>query len=406
VSLDAAAARGLWKMSHVRVLLASYDAIADGPGRSQTIPYLRGLAGLGHSMSMLSFERREVLADAARLAEVEAELGGAPWTRVPWRRSPARDLASGLAAMRRAVKGHRAALVHARGYVPAFLAQRLGVPFLFDMRGFWPDERADGGLWKRTGLGYRIWKRIERTLCRDARAIVVLTERAKGELRRLGLAPAATAVRVIPTCADLARFRPVPAAERPPECDGDTPRYLVLGSTGTWYLREETLDLAALALRRDPRAMLHVLTLDAPAPLAAGLARRGVPSDRVLVRAVPPADVPRWISGARAAFVLLRSTWSKGASCPTKFGELLGCGVPVVMSAGIGDADRILGADGVGVTVSGYDEASLGRALAALDDLHAAGGAAERCRALAEREFALPSGVERYDAAYRECATA
>jgi glycosyltransferase involved in cell wall biosynthesis len=390
----------------VRVLFASYDAIADGPGRSQTIPYLRGLAERGHAMAMFSFERAEVLGDAARVAEIEAALGGAPWTRVLWRRSPARDLASGLAAMRRAVRAHRAELVHARGYVPAFLAQRLGKPFLFDMRGFWPDERADGGLWKRTGLGYRLWKRIERTLCRDARAIVVLTERAKDELRRLGLAPETTPIHVIPTCADLSRLAPVPEAERPPECRGEVPRYLVLGATGTWYLREETLDMAALALRRDPRAVVHVLTLDAPEPLAAGLARRGVPADRVLVRAVPPQDVPRWISGARAAFILLRSTWSKGASCPTKLGELLGCGVPVAMNPGIGDADRILDGGQVGVTVSGFDEASLAAALAALDALHARGGVAERCRALAEREFALPTGVARYDAAYREAARA
>ncbi len=388
----------------MRVLFASYDAIADGPGRSQTIPYLRGLSERGHAMAMLSFERPEVLDDAARIEEVSAALGGAPWTRVKWRRSPPRDLVYGLAAMRRAVREHEATLVHARGYVPAFLAQRLSIPFLFDMRGFWPDERADGGLWTRKGLGYRLWKRIEKGLCRDARGIVVLTERAKSELRRLGLAPETTPIRVIPTCADLSRFRAVPAAERPPECRGAAARYLIFGSTGTWYLRDETLDLAALALRRDPAAVLHVLTLDPPAPLADGLARRGVDPRRCLVRAIAPADAARWISGARAAIILLRSTWSKGASCPTKLGELLGCGVPVVMNRGIGDADRILDEAEVGVTVTGFDADAYEASLAALDRLWAVGarGVVARCREVAEREYALPIGVDRYDAAYRE----
>lgn len=390
----------------MRVLFASYDAIADGPGRSQTIPYLRGLAERGHEMAMLSFERPEVLGDAARIAEVTAALGGAPWTRVKWRRSPPRDLVYGLAAMRRAAREHGATLVHARGYVPAFLAQRLSLPFLFDMRGFWPDERADGGLWTRRSVGYRLWKRIEKGLCRDARGIVVLTERAKDELRRLGLAPESVPVRVIPTCADLSKFRPVPEPERPPECRGGAARYLVFGSTGTWYLREETLDFAALALRRDPEAVVHVLTLDPPAPLAEGLARRGADPRRCLVRAVAPADAARWISGARAAIVLLRSTWSKGASCPTKLGELLGCGVPVLMNRGIGDADRILDEGQVGVTVTGFGADAYGASLAALDRLWGEGARAvvSRCRAVAEREFALPLGVGRYDAAYREAA--
>jgi glycosyltransferase involved in cell wall biosynthesis len=385
-----------------RVLFASYDSIVDGPGRSQTIPYLRGLAARGHVPAMFSFERPGVLADAARVAEIEEALGGAPWTRVPWRRSAARDLASGLAAMRRAAKAHDADLVHARGYVPAFLARRLGRPYLFDMRGFWPDERADGGLWSRKSFGYRLWKRIERDLCREARGVVVLTERARDELRRLELVPDATPVRVIPTCADLDRFRPVPRDERAPQCRADARRWLVLGATGTWYLREETLDLAARALARDPRSVLHVLTLDDTGPLLDGLARRGVGADRVMARAVSSADVPRWISGAHVAIVLVRPTWSKTASCPTKLGELLGCGVPVVMNSGIGDGDRIFRTTDVGVIVNDFTPAALDAAIDAVAALHADGGVAARCRALAERAFALPIGVAAYDAAYRE----
>lgn len=390
----------------MRVLLASYDAIADGPGRSQTMPYLRGLAARGHAMAAMSFERAEVLDDAARVAEAQAALGGAPWTRVRWRRSPPRDLVYGLTSMRRAVREHRADLVHARGYVPAFLAQRLGKPYLFDMRGFWPDERADGGLWTRKSVGYRLWKRIEKSLLRDARAVVVLTERAKDEIARLRLAPTATPVRVIPTCADLARFRPVPEDERPEECRGARARYLVLGATGTWYLRDETLDLAARVLARDPGALVQVLTRDDPEPIVRGLAQRGVTPVSYAVRAVPPADVPRWISGARAAIVLLRSAWSKGASCPTKLGELFGCGVPVLMTAGVGDADRILRGDQVGVTVTGFDAAALDASLDALDRLWEGGAAAlvRRCRAVAAREFDLGEGVRRYDAVYAEAA--
>ncbi len=304
-------------------------------------------------------------------------------------------------AMRRAARAHGADFVHARGYVPAFIARRLGLPFLFDMRGFWPDERADGGLWPRASFGYRFWKRAEKDLCGAARGIVVLTRRAESEIRRLRLAPESTPIHVVPTCADLEKFRPVAPENRPPECRDEGPRWLVLGATGTWYLREETLALAARALSRDARGRLHVLTRDDPAPLAEGLARLGVDARRALIRHVPHADAPRWISGARAAIVLIRSTWSKGASCPTKLGELLGCGVPVVMSAGVGDADRVLPGSGAGVVVARFDAASFDAALDEVDALHAAGDVSARCRALAEREFALPLGVGRYDAAYR-----
>ena len=56
------------------------------------------------------------------------------------------------------------------------------------------------------------------------------------------------------------------------------------------------------------------------------------------------------------------------------------------------------------MTVTGFDDASYDAALARIDALHAAGGVERRCRALAEREFALPTAIDRYDAAYREAA--
>lgn len=388
-------------MTPRRALFVSYDGVLRGPGRTQTLPYVRGLAGRGHALALLTYEDPELLADRERTDAARAELGDVPWTSIPRRGRQVGDFRRGFAEVRRASREHRADFVHARGYVPAFLARVAGVPFLFDMRGFWPDERADGGLWSRKSLGYRTWKRIERSLLARAAGIVVLTQRAQEELARLEMAPQETPVAVIPTCADLARFRPVPEAERPAEARG-APRYLILGGTSTWYLPDAMLDLAARALRRRPEAHLHVLTQDAHEPLLAGLRSRGVGPERALVRAVPPDTVAGWISGAEAAIALLRSTWSKGASCPTKLGELLGCGVPILMNAGIGDADRILQHDEVGVTVTGFDDAAYDAALDQLDVLAAGGREAlsARCRAVAEREFSLVLALDRYENAY------
>jgi len=387
-----------------RVLFVSYDGVLAGPGRTQTVPYVTGLAARGHAMALVSLEDPARLEDAERIAALDADLGAVPWTRAPRRGSAPRDLLSGLGSVRSAWRTHGADLLHARGYVPALFALLLRLPFVFDMRGFWPDERVDGGLWTRESRGYRVWKRIERRLCRRAACVVTLTERARDELRRLELVPADTAIHVIPTCADLERFRPVPTADRPTEARGDRPRYLILGGTQTWYLRDEMLDLAARALERDPEAVLHVLTEDPHEPVIEGLLARGLDRSRWLVDSVPAAAVPGWISGARAAITLIRSCWSKGASCPTKLGELLGCGVPVLMNAGIGDVDRLLGGERVGVTVRGFDAESYDAALDGLAALRAAGTAelGERCRRLAEREFSLETALGRYEAAYAD----
>lgn len=387
----------------MRVVFATYDGVLAGPGRSQVVPYVRRLADRGHAMALLSYERADLLDDREATDAVREALGDVPWTPLRWRRSAPGDLANGLRSLRRAVREHDARIVHARGYVPALLARMLGLPFVFDMRGFWPDERVDGGLWSRDGAGYRTWKRIERSLCRRARSVVVLTERARDELRRLGLVTAPRPVHVVPTCVDLERFRAVPEEDRPTECRGDAARYVILGGIGTWYLPDAMLHLAARALARDPAARLHVLTQDEPQPILDGLAARGIVRDRVLVRAVPHEDVPRWISGARAGIALLRATWSKSASCPTKIGEMLACGVPLIVSTGIGDVDALFRAERVGVCAAGHGPDDLDAALDALDALRGP-DLAERCRDAAARRFALSIATDAYERAYAEAA--
>ena len=48
---------------------------------------------------------------------------------------------------------YRLQIIHARSYVAYIIALAIkritGIKFLFDMRGFWADERVEGGLWKK-----------------------------------------------------------------------------------------------------------------------------------------------------------------------------------------------------------------------------------------------------------------
>src|SRR5262249_29904281 len=134
---------------------------------------------------------------------------------------------------------YRLQLLHARSYVASVMAlaiKRLtGAAFIFDMRGFWADERVDGGLWSREGRLYRIAKGFERRFLLSADHVVSLTQAGVREIQRFPyLVHRMPPVTVIPTCADLSRFRPSHACA--PEGD------FVLGyvgSAGTWYLFQE-----------------------------------------------------------------------------------------------------------------------------------------------------------------------
>src|SRR3954467_8772321 len=102
-----------------------------------------------------------------------------------------------------------------------------GGALLFDICGFWADERVDGGLWRPGGLLYRAAKRCERSFFANADAIVTLTEASVPQVRAwAGNRP--VPIDVIPTCVDIGRF-----SKRPARPSG--PHAVWSGSVGTWY---------------------------------------------------------------------------------------------------------------------------------------------------------------------------
>merc|ERR1712224_622268 len=81
-------------------------------------------------------------------------------------------------------KKHRLSMVHCRSYISALVGlsfkRKKGVPFLFDMRGFWADERVDGGLWNLENpifnLVYNYFKKKEINFFRESDHIISLTK--------------------------------------------------------------------------------------------------------------------------------------------------------------------------------------------------------------------------------------
>jgi glycosyltransferase involved in cell wall biosynthesis len=386
------------------VLFVSYDGVLGGPGRSQVLPYLRVYADAGWETALVSFEKPDLLADAGRLASVEKELraAGIAWRRLPWRRAMVRDLLAGLRAVREETRSRRPHVLHARSYVPALLGLRAAVPegarLLFDMRGFWPDERVDGGLWSRRHPLFLLWKRIEKTLLRRADAVVVLAQAGVDVLLADGLLPPDTPRAVIPCGADLERFRPAPAGELPPPLEPFRGKriWTFLGATGTWYLLDAMLDFAADAVAADPDSRILFLTEDPAGRIAEGLASRGVPRERILITRAPHAEVPAWITPSHAGVFFIRSCRSKKASCPTKLGEFLACGVPVVINEGVGDTASIVRGAQAGVVVDSMDSDGYARARRELATLRADSALAGRCRTEAEARFDARKGGEAF----------
>ena len=168
------------------VLYLSYDGAMDPLGQSQVLPYVRGLAALGHRMKLVTFEKPANLGDPARVNSLREELkeAGVDWSPLRYHRrwslaSTSYDVLQGVRTGLRIHESSGVKLVHARSYVAGLIssviAPRVGAPWIFDMRGFWVDERIGAGLWTDGSLVVRLARSMERRLLTRADALVHLT---------------------------------------------------------------------------------------------------------------------------------------------------------------------------------------------------------------------------------------
>src|SRR5262245_53291401 len=164
-------------------------------------------------MTLLTFEpgRKEENED-----KIKAELRdqGIDWFRRRYHKRPsaiatAWDIFAGAWFIRRFIAREKPDILHGRVHVPTLMGalarkfSRRKPKLLFDIRGFFPEEYTDAGIWPENGLLYRAAKRVERWLLKEADGFVVLTEKAREILfAEKGPKP----VEVIPCCVDLGRF--------------------------------------------------------------------------------------------------------------------------------------------------------------------------------------------------------
>lgn len=387
------------------VLYVSYDGMLEPLGQSQVVAYLERLAH-DRPIHLLSFEKAEDWAKVTERHALSARMAtaGISWHPLRYHKRPsaiatAWDIAQGTAVGWWLTMRHRLCIVHARSYVPSVMAlviKRLsGARFVFDMRGFWADERVDGGLWPRAGRMYRAAKWFEQRFLLEADHVISLTRAARNEMKRFAyLAERMPPVTIIPTCADLMRFAPLPTAHR----KGFVLGYV--GSAGTWYEFDAAVACFAELRKRLPTATFLIINHNAQDYIRERLAAGGIPSHAVELHAAKHTEIPAYMARMTAGIFFYKPSFSRAACAPTKLGEFLGCGIPCLSNAGVGDMAHVLESERVGIAINAFDPVSIASGLEALLTLVADPEISRRCVTAAQKHFSLDEGVRRYAAVY------
>ncbi|MFL5902036.1 MAG: glycosyltransferase [Solirubrobacterales bacterium] len=393
------------------MLYLCYLSLEDPLVHSQVVAYLAGLAERGHVVHLMTFEAR-LSPRRSRQFAAELDSRGIVWHRRRYHKRPSLPatafdvLAAGLAAAR-LVRRHRLEAVHARSHMPAamgLIAARLApARLIFDIRGLMAEEYVDAGNWKPGGMPYRLTQWVQRAALRRADGVVTLTEAVRPHLSEAKAGPGATLV--IPCCADVERIAersPERAATRAELEIGDRPTMVYVGKFTGWYMEREMADFVAAARRAEPELLFLVVTQADPAPMLRELDRCEIgPADYRVLRA-EPGEIGRYLAAADVGLSFVRPCFSKIASSPTKIGEYLAAGLPIVSTAGIGDVDALLRENSVGALVEDLSSAGYEVAATTVRQLRQDPAARRRCATVARENLSLREvGIPRYDALYR-----
>jgi glycosyltransferase involved in cell wall biosynthesis len=129
---------------------------------------------------------------------------------------------------------------------------------------------------------------------------------------------------------------------------------------------------------------------------------RHIGPERFSVIAARPSAVPAYLSAADAGVAFIKTCFSKLASSPTKYGEYLACGLPLIINSGVGDSDLLVTDHHAGALINQFDEADYRVALTEIERMvDDAESTRRHCRDISEKLFNLETiGAVRYARLY------
>lgn len=389
--------------------------MTDPLGQSQVLPYLKGLSRKGYDIHLISYEKSDRFKKHKKFIQHLCDEDSIKWH--PQYYAKGKGLKATLKQVRKLRKvadylhdKHQFSIVHCRSYISALIGLRLkkrGVKFVFDMRGFWADERVDGGLWDLKNPLYRTiykyFKRKEIQFFREADFTISLTEAGRDEIQSWpALQDKCSDIKIIPCCVNLHIFdkEKIDESERSAlkkELRIQPDNFILgyVGSIGTWYMLPEMLDYFKVLKEKNSKARFLFITGEDPEVIQREGAKHGISSDDIIVTSVLHHKVPMCISLFDESIFFIRPTYSKIASSPTKQGEIMAMGVPLVCNSGIGDTGTIVEKYHSGLVIDAFNDEVYTEIVTRERNFDP-----EAIAAGAEDYFSLEKGVERYAEVY------
>ena len=392
--------------------------MTDPLGQGQVINYLIGLSKKGYKFDILSSEKEDHFKKEGDYIKQLLSDNNINWFPLKFNTQP--PLLSKLLdkyllikKAKKLFKQNKYAFIHCRSYVGAEVGLELkkafGAKYLFDMRGFWPDEKKDAKHWDQSKLVWRIvyknYKKIEKKLLLNADEVISLTYAAKIEIEKKSYLSNSKIVNVLPCCTDTEKYQFITDQKRRSAKQSlkiNVDNYVVgyLGSMGVLYMIPELVKIFSIIKKRKPTAILLVISKSDPEIIYKELDKNKIKKRDVIIRSVSFKEVPDYLAAFNVSISLKSMTYGNIGTSPVKLGECLCSGIPVISSDGVGDVTQITESLNAGYIIRGYSNNDLDEFYNNFEKLEQINR-----KELSEKAtvfYSLSKGVSDYEAVYKK----
>lgn len=390
-----------------RILYISYDGILEPLGNSQVLKYLEGLS-TEFEITLISFEK---LGTPKQLEDFFTMKDYCMQRNIRWRpkkysllKGPLSNIINMLNIalspfLEIAFNKHN--IVHIRSYMPGLampiLKKLFNFKLVFDIRGFWADEKVDRLGWKKTSLKYKFFKRLESALFKNADTVVTLTNSSKKYIEN-HFDKALDQIKVIRTCVDFNEFN---INNRKIQKNKNNKELLIgyLGSIDTAYDFNDFIRLIRNIVDRKVKVRLMILSNTSRDIVLSYLKKFQLENLEFDVLFLNRNELSSAINKFNILGFALKKSFSLIASMPTKIAESLACGTPIICNNFNSDIEEMLKDNKIGL-LHDFSKPLTNDNFQKIISLTEKDSTPKICNSFSKKHFSLKGGIKMYKEIY------
>ena len=385
------------------ILYLTTNGLAEPLGRSQILPYLIGLSK-DYKIIVISSEKKLDLLNNNLISRIRkiADKSNILWDYEEFKYNKFFKFYSFFVKLLKGIfysYKFKVQIIHCRSYLPNLVGLIIKCifkkPVVFDMRGIWPEEIALGIPSGRKSLIYKILKFIELLNIKESDHIISLTNSAINKYLIYQYKLDIQKATVIPTCVDIERFKFKPLKKE------SVKKFSCIGTIlSDWFLLDWLVSFFKCIEKYDDDAVFEIITRDCKKTLISKMNLDNNLINKILIRSATPDQMPEILTTHTASAMFFNSDISKLGSSPTRFGEILSIGRPIICNSGVGDLDQIVEDNGGGVIAKDLNSKFMMNSIIQLYKILEDPSISLKCRKLAESYYSLSKGVKNYSKVY------